>query len=462
MRLAPLALALTAALLVAARGSHAATWLAAPGEAPAKLASAAPGDTVVLGRGTHAGPLRVPRAFVLRGEPGAVVDGRGRGSVLDVGASGVIVEDLAIRGSGTSVRDGDAGVRVIGPAHVTLRRLDVSDVQYGLFAERATNLRVERGRWSGRVAPGSGGAETSMETSSGNGIHLWYCEDTVVDGADVSRFMDGIYLSFAERTVVRGSVVHDNGRYGLHTMYNQRNELLANRFTHNVAGCALMFSNALLVRGNAFLENRGPRTYGLLLKDCSGGRIESNRLVDNTIAIFMDNSNRNVVRENLIQDNGWGVLIFSSCAKNEFAANDFVNNDYPVALDMRRTDNRFDDGEHGNFWSDAPVHDLDGDGVSDVPHSPVSAYAFLSKREPDLSVLASSPAVAALSLAERAFPELRPSEALDRFPRTRPAGRRGGGERATDAPVRAAWPAAIAFAMLAAGGGMALRTGGRS
>ena len=36
----------------------------------------------------------------------------------------------------------------------------------------------------------------------------------------------------------------------------------------------------------------------------------------------MDNSNRNRIHGNLIQDNGKGVT-FSSCAGNEFAGNDF-------------------------------------------------------------------------------------------------------------------------------------------
>ncbi len=445
--------------VLAAAPASARAWLAAPGHARAALDSAAAGDTVVLARGVHAGPLVLRRALVLRGEPGAVVDGGGRASVIEVGASGAVVQDLLVRGSGGSVQSEDAAVRVIAATGVTLRGVEISDALYGLYAERADGLRVEHSRLRGRVKPGSA-VETSMEASAGNGIHLWYTNGARIDDCDVSAYMDGIYLSFAERTRITGTIVHDNGRYGLHTMYNQLNELEHNRFTRNVAGCALMFSNGLLVRDNTFLRNHGPRTYGLLLKDCSGGRFEGNRLVDNTIAVFMDNSNRNVFRGNLVQDNGWGLFVFSSCAKNEFAANDFVNNDYPVALDMRRTDNRFDDGAHGNFWSDAGVFDLDGDGAGDAPHSPVSAFAFLSKQMPDLSVLARSPAVLALSAAERAFPELRPSQALDRFPRVRPAGRRGADTREPGERSRPAWPAAGAFAALAAIGVATLRRGG--
>jgi nitrous oxidase accessory protein len=215
--------------------------------------------------------------------------------------------------------------------------------------------------------------------------------------------------------------LHDNGRYGLHTMYCQQNRFVDNEVTRDVAGCALMFTNHVEIARNRIVHNRGPRTYGLLLRDCSDGRFEDNRLVDNTVAIFMDGSNRNHLAGNLVEDNGWGILLFSSSAGNVFTGNDFINNDYPVALDMRRTDNRFDDGTHGNYWSEAAAFDLDGDGVSDVPFAPVSAFAFVSKQYPDLAVLAKSPAVASLAVAERVFPAMRPSEAVDRFPRVRPA-----------------------------------------
>ena len=145
----------------------------------------------------------------------------------------------------------------------------------------------------GRVPP-------MQEDGEGNGIHLWYTRDAELRRNDVSRYQDSIYLSFADRTRVTDNLLHDAGRYGLHTMYCQDNHLTGNRFTRNVAGCAIMFSNHLQVIANDFDRNRGPRTYGLLLKDCSGGMFRNNRLVDNTIAVFMDNSNRNRIEGNLL------------------------------------------------------------------------------------------------------------------------------------------------------------------
>lgn len=389
------------------------TWQAAPGEAPRCLEAAAAGDTVLFARGMHRGALLVRTPLVLRGESGAVLDGGGTGTVLAIGASGTRVEDLEVRGSGKDVMHEDAGIRVIGAGGVRLLRLRIHDALYGVYAERATGLDVGDCEVAGRVVPGSGLGE-------GNGIHLWYCEAPVLRGNRVHGFLDAIYLSFTTRATLEANIAHACGRYGFHTMYCQEGRLVRNRFTRNVAGCAIMFSNHLDVRGNDFVRNQGSRTYGLLLRDCSDGAFAGNRIAANTVGLFMDNSNRNRFAGNLVQDNGWGVLLFSSCAGNTFAGNDFIQNDYPVALDMRYSDNHFDDGRTGNYWSDAAAYDLDGDGAGDAPFSPVTAFAFLSKQYPDLTLLARSPAVVALGAAERVFPALRPSEALDRMPLIRP------------------------------------------
>ncbi len=450
--LAALALASGVAASFAAAPAQAARVVAGPG-GPAlagALAAAQPGDTIVVAPGVHRGPFRVAAAITLLGEPGAVLDGGGRGSVLAIAAGGVTVTGLEVRGSGAHVLTVDAGIQVVRAGGVTIRRVRVRDVLYGVYAERAPGLRVVDCDLQGRVPP-------LKEDGEGNGVHLWYADDPVIADNRIERFVDGVYLSFVNRADVRGNRFDESGRYGLHTMYCHETKLHGNDFARSVAGCAIMFSNGLDVRGNDFRQNRGPRTYGLLLRDCSAGTFTDNRFFDNTIAIFFDNSNRNRFDGNLIQDNGWGVLLFASCAGNEFSGNAFVHNDYPVALDMRRTQNRFDDGERGNYWSEARPYDLDGDGVSDAPHAPVDAFSFLSKRFPDLSVLARSPAVAALGVAERVLPALQPSDALDRFPMRRPPPVRGTG-RPLALPVApgAAAGAAAGFAALGVLGAVGL------
>ena len=435
---------------------------ALPGAAVAALAVAAAGETLALEPGVHAGPLVIVKPITLRGAgAGAIVDGGGRGSVMTVAVGGVSVEDLEVRGSGRDIMNIDAGLRILSSSGVAVRRLRARDVLYGINVERSDGLRIEDCDLVGRVAARVviSGAGSAMEgDGAGNGIHLWNCDGAVLSGNAVERFQDAIYMSFTNHTRIDRNQLHGNGRYGLHTMYCQDNQLRSNRFTRNVAGCAIMFSNHLDVRDNDFVYNRGSRTYGLLLKDCSDGDFSGNRMIGNTIAVFMDNSNRNRFHGNLVENNGWGLFVFSSCAGNQFAGNDFVRNDYPVALDMRYTDNRFDDGARGNYWDENPAYDLDADGLSDVPYSPVGAFAFVSKQYPDLTVLAKSPAVVALGVAERVLPALRPSDALDRHPLLTPVAVLPSALAPSgEPPARRAWGAVAAFLALMAAALLKLR-----
>src|SRR5580765_2488824 len=428
---------------------------AAPGAAAAAVASARTGDRIILGPGIHDGSLTLLKPIVLRGEPGAIVDGGGTGSVINVAADGAVVQSLTVQGSGRDVMKEDAAVRVLSAASVRVSRVTARDVLYGVYAERATGLVVASCDLEGRVEPRN-------ETGDGNGIHLWYCTGVELRDNHVQHFLDAIYLSFANQVHVAGNRLEWNGRYGLHSMYCQSNRLDHNVFALNVAGCALMFSNHLDIDHNDFVHNRGSRTYGLLLRDCSAGTFTDNRMADNTVAVFMDNSNRNTFRGNLVEDNGWGLLLFSSCAGNTFAMNSFIQNDYPVALDMRRTSNRFDDGTRGNYWSEAETYDLDGDGVGDTPYGPVTAFAFVSKQYPDLAVLAKSPAVAALGVAERVFPSLRPSEAVDHFPLIHPiAAPTRLGNDAAPARRTTAWGHVLGFSALAGVGAIGVTRGRR-
>ena len=98
--------------------------------------------------------------------------------------------------------------------------------------------------------------------------------------------------------------------------------------------------------------------------------------------------------------------------------------------------------------------------MSDVPYCPVSAFAFVSKQYPDLTLLAKSPAVAALGVAERIFPALRPSEAADRFPRVSPS-MRGRRDMTAAALPRPAWTAFGMFALVSVAGVAGLARGRR-
>jgi nitrous oxidase accessory protein len=397
------------------------------------VAAAAPGDTVTIPDGVHRGQLVIDRPLVVRGSAAAVLDGEGVGSVVVVRAAGTVLSGFTVRGSGPELLFDDSGILVDEADGVRMEHVVLVDNNHGIYVRNAAGVVITGCRLEGRRG-------RVHEENHGNGIHLWHAPGARISANDVSGHRDGVYLSFAESARVRGNLFHGQDRFGLHSMYSQRNEIADNAFVRNTAGTALMFSNRMAMRGNLFLQNRGHRTYGLLLRDCSDSEFVHNRIVDNTIGLFLDGSNRNRFSGNVLSENGWGVIAYSSSENNVFTRNAFLSNDYQMSLDMRRTNNRLSDGGAGNYWSEARPYDLDGDGLGDAPHHPVGFFAFVSKQYPDLTVFSGSPAVVALDSAQRSLPALHPTEMADPHPLLVPPepppyrgpavpGRRGRGNR---------------------------------
>ena len=415
------------------------------------------GGVLVLPEGVYRGQLVIGKALTVEGPASAVLDGEGRGTVVVVKAAGVTLRGFCVRNSGYELLLDDAGILVDEADDAVLEGLILQDNNHGIYVRNAlrpvvTGCRIE-GR-SGKVA----------EENHGNGVHVWYAKDARVAENDIAGHRDGIYLSFAEAAVVTMNVFHHQDRFGLHSMYSQRNIIQDNLFTRNTAGVALMFSNRMRMEGNLFAHNRGHRTYGLLLRDCSDSLFLHNRLVDNTIGLFLDGSNRNRFQENLVAENGWGAIAYSSSEDNVFTRNTFLGNDYQMSLDMRRTHNLLHDDGVGNFWNDARPYDLDADGLGDAPYCPVGLFAFVSKQFPDLTVFAGSPAVLALDAAQRSLPVLQMTDLSDPHPLMQPAliPAYRGPAPAEAAPVPdAGHGPLVAASLFCAACGLALRRTGR-
>src|SRR5690348_3702155 len=100
---------MVAALLLAALLQGPVTLPVGPGAGyatpAAALAAARPGDTVRVAAGVYPGRLVVRKPVVLLGEPGAVLDGEGKGTIVTVQADSVEVRGFTLRHSGRSLTD---------------------------------------------------------------------------------------------------------------------------------------------------------------------------------------------------------------------------------------------------------------------------------------------------------------------------------------------------------------------
>ena len=371
----------------------------------AALARARRGDTITVTPGVYRTgnvEVRVP-GLLLRGAPGAVLDGGGTDAILIVTADSVTVRGLTFRGVGVTMTRDQAALRFVETAGCRAEGNRIEGGYFGIYLERAHGCVIAR-----NVLRGSGRAETR----NGNGIHLWNARDVAIDSNVITGQRDGIYLEFARGVTATGNVSTGNGRYGMHFMFSDDCAYRDNHFEANAAGVAVMYSRRVTLEGNAFVHNRGAAAYGLLLKDIRDSRLAGNTFADNTVGLYAEGASRNVVADNVFRDNGWGVRLLASSEEDRFSGNTFTGNSFDVTTNGLTHTSTFD----GNRWDRYQGYDLDHDGVGDVPFRPVRRFAMLVEQHPPVILLLRSPFAGMLDLAESVFPMLTPETLVDRHP----------------------------------------------
>jgi nitrous oxidase accessory protein len=372
----------------------------------AQVDAAADGATIEIAPGRYVGDLYLDRRVHLLGRGRPTLVGSGRGSVILVRAAGVVIEgfDIDARLGGSLDRD-SSGIHVAA-AGVVIRDVRIDRAYFGVYLREADDATVERTVVRGEPDRPPG--------EQGSGIHLFNSQRFRVDDTDIADMRDGIYIQSSGQGAVRRTSAR-RIRYGLHYMYADDNVFEDNRFEDGAAGAAIMYSNRLTFRRNRFVHNRGFASVGLLLKDCADLVAEDNLIADNARGLFLEGSDGNLFRRNVIAVSDAALVLFGSSRRNRFEGNAFVANLSPLDLVGRRTDTVFD----GNYWSDADEPDLDGDGIRDRPFRLMNVFDHLRGNLTAADLFARSPAARALGAAERTFPVLIPINVHDRRPLAR-------------------------------------------
>jgi nitrous oxidase accessory protein len=400
------------------------------------LAIARPGTTIELLPGTHSGQWVIGVSLTLIGQPGAVLDGGGKGSLLTIAASGVTVEGLTIRNSGRSLLDDDAALRVLGnDIHIRYNRIE--DVHHAIYVENG----AARTQITGNTIHGR---EALLQEDRGNGIHLWNAPDTLVEGNVVSGVRDGVYVGFAPRSAFRNNIFQ-RLRYGIHFMYADDNTFEDNIFEHSEAGAALMYSKHITLRRNVFAHSRSNRAYGLLLQECDNVLVEDNLLAGNSRALFVNVTRDSLFQRNLFAANDLAVQIYAGSTDNIFRGNDFVANMRLIELDQAGS-NRWE----SNYWEEYHGLDMDDDGFGDAPFTTGDPLGTLTTDYPQLRLFRYSPAVQALEVGERAFPVLELPAIRDAHPSIQPVAQASGRLPALPSATRAGQFALALFSLASA------------
>lgn len=375
------------------------------------LAQAGDGDRLVIRAGVYQEPtLTVNRSVTIAGDSGAVLDGGGVRAIMRITAAGVVVRGLTFRNTGVSQLDERAALLVNDASGCVIERNTFQETFFGIYLQRVTDCTV-----AGNVLEGA----TRRQMLGGNGIHVWQSDSVRVADNRVRGHRDGIYFEFVTHGVVARNMSERNQRYGLHFMFSDDCIYEENTFQHNESGVAVMYTRRVRMVGNTFARNWGGAAYGLLLKDIFDSEILGNRFIENTVGLYLEGADRNVVSENTFQSNGWGLRLLANAQENRISDNIFVGNSFDVGTNSRQNFSTFS----GNYWDRYRGYDLDRDGFGDVPHAPVRLFALVVEQTPAALILLRSAMVDLLDLAERVMPMLTPQTLIDERPRMRTPGR---------------------------------------
>lgn len=378
----------------------------APGEPlQAAIEAAQPGDVLRLLPGEYAAPLVIDRSLALVGETGAVVVGPEKGSVITLTAPEVRIEGLTIRGSGTDLPAMDSGILATRQApRAVIRGNRFEGNLFGVYLHGAAGSRVE-----GNVMIGRRDLRLS---EAGNGVSIWNAPGAAVVGNEVRYGRDGIFV-----TTSRDNVFQDNRfsdlRFAIHYMYTQDSRVIANHSERNHVAWAIMFSNRLEIRDNVSL---GDRDHGLMLNAANESVITGNVVRNGgEKCVFIYNANKNDITGNRFEGCPIGIHFTAGSERNRVAGNAFIGNRTQVKYVGTRHMEWSVDGR-GNYWSDHPGFDLNGDGIADTAYRPNDLMDEILWTLPQAKVLLNSPAVDTLRWAQARFPALYPGGVVDSAP----------------------------------------------
>jgi parallel beta-helix repeat protein len=137
------------------------------------------GGRITVKAGTYAEPLlRVTRPVTLEGEPGAVLDGGGTHTILEVVADDVTVRGLTLRNTGPSQSEERAGILVHDARGCRIEGNRFEQTLFAIYLAKVTDCLVQR-----NVVRGP----ESAQMVSGNGIHVWSSQRVQLVDNDVRR-----------------------------------------------------------------------------------------------------------------------------------------------------------------------------------------------------------------------------------------------------------------------------------
>ncbi|MCP4994569.1 MAG: nitrous oxide reductase family maturation protein NosD [Gammaproteobacteria bacterium] len=351
--------------------------------------------TLTLAPGVYAGPVTIDKSMTLDGQGKATIDAGGRGSVIYLETDGATIKNLRLTHAGESHNDLDSGVQVRGDFNVIKDNV-IDDCLFGVDLQQSSNNIVRRNRISSKDW------DVGMR---GDAVRLWYSFNNKITDNIIRNSRDMVVWYSRDNLIARNDA--RGGRYSLHFMYAQHNQVLENYYENNQVGIFLMYSDGVVVKDNYIAHATGATGIGIGFKETSDVQVEGNQVLYCATGLYLDVSPfqpdmTNRILDNLIAYSGIGILFLNDWTGNILKGNRLKGNITQVAVAGGKTANRNE--WLGNYWDDYEGFDQDGDQIGDKPYE---LYAYADRLWMDVPAarfFKGSPVLEVIDFLERLAP----------------------------------------------------------
>jgi nitrous oxidase accessory protein len=373
------------------------------------IAGATPGDVLMLSDGAYLGPVTIDRTLTLQGDGSATIDGQGQGTVITITADDVVLKGLHVTGSGTMNQDLDAGIKIVkGADRARIEDNRLTDNMHGIDVHGGLDTQVIGNSIEGR--------QNLHMNERGNGIYIWNSPGTLIERNTVRWGRDGIFSNASKKGTYRKNLFRDL-RFAVHYMYTHDSEVSGNISVGNHLGFAIMFSDRVVLTDNLSL---GDREHGVMLNFANGADVAGNLVRGGTKkCLFIYNAHKNLIFGNRFEGCGIGIHFTAGSERNMLTGNAFLGNQEQVKYVGTRFMEWSFEGR-GNFWSDHPAFDLNGDGIADGVFRPNDLMDHILWSQPAAALLTGSPAVQLVRWSQSSFPAILPGGVTDSHPLMQP------------------------------------------
>ena len=320
------------------------------------------GATLKLPTGTYSGNIVINKPLTLIGKTKKVIiKGEGKGTVITVNSSNVVLKNLHITNSGERMENLDAAIELHHVNECKISHCTITDSLYGIDMNMVNDSIISDNHITSKKF------DISLR---GDALKIWYAKNNVIKNNTIDMARD-VTLTYAHHNLIEGNTFLNN-RFGLHLSMSHHNTIKNNTFKYNSVGILLMGIKDTNVSNNQILSSKGAAGIAVLADKVSNFHFEHNTIKYNAKALYIDTKGSEIGKQrfisyNIFAHNAEALHFHTSIKNNVITHNTIEGNMDDVVKDTRDGYTRNNIIKY-NYWDRYEGFDKNADNIGDNHH----------------------------------------------------------------------------------------------